>query len=246
MGNVRRPAAPASTLTTIDDLCVELVRKRVRNINLRVRSDGTVTVSAPSHVPLYEIERFVRSRRSWIEGCKQRRLRQTDMRQVGCAEGNTVTLWGNGLICHVVAAGEGKGCSFEVEGPTLWVRCPPDQVGNDSAVLAKRDATLDAWLCSQLKQRIEEMLPHCQELVGKACSRIRLKPMTSRWGSCNVRTAAISLSTHLVHYDPRCLEYVLIHELCHLHEPSHNARFHALMDQFCPDWKERKALLSSR
>ena len=62
--------------------------------------------------------------------------------------------------------------------------------------------------------------------------------MTSRWGSCNVSTARITLSTHLVHHDPRCLTYVIIHELCHLYEPSHNERFHALMDGFCPDWRE--------
>lgn len=233
-------------MINVDDLCVELVRKRVRNINLRVRSDGTVTVSAAPRVPLHEIESFVRSRRSWIEGCRQRRLRQVGMRQAGCAEGGTVMLWGDELSCHVVAAKEGQGCSFEVEGPTLLVRCPQDQLGNDSTALAKRDAALDVWLCAQLKQRVEELLPSCQELVGKTCSRIRLKPMTSRWGSCNVRTAAISLSTHLVHYDPCCLEYVLVHELCHLHEPSHNARFHVLMDRFCPNWKERKALLASR
>ncbi|MFR6467952.1 MAG: SprT-like domain-containing protein [Lachnospiraceae bacterium] len=70
--------------------------------------------------------------------------------------------------------------------------------------------------------------------------------MKTRWGSCTVQTGKIRLNFSLARKPEACLEYVLVHELCHLLEPSHNARFHGLMDKFLPDWRERKLLLNQK
>jgi predicted metal-dependent hydrolase len=101
-------------------------------------------------------------------------------------------------------------------------------------------------LKEQLSERIEALLPHCEEVVGRNASAIRIKAMKSRWGSCNTKTGTVSIALRLVHFDPRCLEMVLYHELCHLIEPNHGPRFHALMDVFCPDWRDRNKLLGGR
>ena len=70
--------------------------------------------------------------------------------------------------------------------------------------------------------------------------------MKTRWGSCTVETGKIRLNARLARKPETCVEYVLVHELCHLLEPSHNARFHRLMDGFLPDWQERKLLLNQK
>ena len=69
--------------------------------------------------------------------------------------------------------------------------------------------------------------------------KIAYRNMTSRWGSCQPSTGRICINVRLALYPPECLEYVVVHELCHLLERGHGPRFHALMDTFMPDWKER-------
>ena len=94
----------------------------------------------------------------------------------------------------------------------------------------------------QLKTMIEPMLERYAKMMGVTPSMIRYKPMTSRWGVCNIKDKSICFSTYLLLLPEWCVEHTVVHELCHLLEPSHNARFHALMDKYYPRWKEaRKA-----
>ena len=74
-------------------------------------------------------------------------------------------------------------------------------------------------------------------------SELTIKNMTSRWGSCQPATGRICINVRLALYPPECLEYVVVHELCHLLERGHGPRFKALMDAFMPDWRDRRAKL---
>lgn len=75
-------------------------------------------------------------------------------------------------------------------------------------------------------------------------ARIRAyREMSSRWGSCNSRTGRICLNTRLLEFPEECLEYVIVHELCHLIEANHGPRFKALMDEYLPEWQKRRARL---
>ena len=76
--------------------------------------------------------------------------------------------------------------------------------------------------------------------MGVSPSSVGYKPMISRWGMCNVKERSICYSTYLLLLPYWCVEHVVVHELCHLLEPSHNARFHALMDKYYPQWKEAR------
>lgn len=233
----------------VGGLAVELTRKRVKNINLRVQRDGTVCVSASPRVPLAAIEAFVESRRDWIEEARQRVARAGETAESHCVDGGAWWLWGERLtigLLPVPEAGRSPGCAFERQGDTLLVRVDRRIADDGEVARAARDRALASWSRTLLRAHIEETLPRCEALVGTTCSIWRLRTMRSRWGSCNVQTRAITLNTQLVHHDPRCLEYVIIHELCHLYEPSHNQHFHALMDRYCPDWRERRRLLNSR
>ena len=80
-------------------------------------------------------------------------------------------------------------------------------------------------------------------IMGVSPGRIVYRNMVSRWGSCNVKTGRICINVQLAAHPPECLEYVVVHELCHLLEASHGPRFKALMDAFLPDWRSREAKL---
>ena len=95
----------------------------------------------------------------------------------------------------------------------------------------------------QLAARLEQFLPLWQERLGVQVKSCSIRNMHTRWGSCTPARGTIRISLGLQAYPDECLEYVLVHELTHLLEPSHNARFHALVESVMPDWRSRKALL---
>ena len=80
-------------------------------------------------------------------------------------------------------------------------------------------------------------------IMGVKPGKLAYRNMVSRWGSCNVKTGRICLNVQLAAHPPECLEYVVVHELCHLLEASHGPRFKSLMTHFMPDWREREAKL---
>ena len=92
----------------------------------------------------------------------------------------------------------------------------------------------------RLKALIEPMVERHSKEMGVKPSIIYYKAMISRWGVCNVKNKSICFSAYLLLLPEWCVEHVVVHELCHLLEPSHNARFHALMDKFFPRWKEAR------
>jgi hypothetical protein len=103
------------------------------------------------------------------------------------------------------------------------------------ATKAERSAAL-----LRLKALVEPMVARYAQLMDVSPSVIVYKPLKSRWGQCHVLTRTITFSTYLLLLPNWCVEHVVVHELCHLLEPSHNARFHALMDRFYPNWRSAR------
>ena len=100
---------------------------------------------------------------------------------------------------------------------------------------AQRDEVL-----GRLKALVEPMVAHYAKEMGVSPSRVYFKPTISRWGQCNVKDRSICISAYVLLLPKWCAEHIVVHELCHLLEPSHNHRFHALMDQFFPRWREAR------
>ena len=82
-----------------------------------------------------------------------------------------------------------------------------------------------------------------EPIMGVKAGKLAYRNMTSRWGSCQPATGRICINVRLALYPPECLEYVVVHELCHLRERGHGPRFQDLMDTYMPDWRERRAKL---
>lgn len=92
----------------------------------------------------------------------------------------------------------------------------------------------------RLKELVEPMMERHAKIMGVRPSMVYYKPTISRWGQCNVKDRSICISAYVLLLPEWCVEHIVVHELCHLLEPSHNARFHALMDRYFPRWREAR------
>ena len=96
-----------------------------------------------------------------------------------------------------------------------------------------------------LKAAVEKLIQKYEQLMRVQVSGVTIRQMKTRWGSCNVRTGGINLNTLLACWPQECLEYIVVHELAHLHEANHSPRFHAIVERYLPEWRERKKMLAA-
>ena len=112
--------------------------------------------------------------------------------------------------------------------------------------LARHPAVTHTGDPAQLKALVARLLPVWEQRIGVKAAEVRWREMVSRWGSCQVKTARITLNLRLADKSAACIEYVLVHELCHLLHPDHSPAFYAKLAIFMPDWKERRLVLNGK
>lgn len=209
---------------------VRVARKRVKNLNLRVRSDGTVVMSAPLRCPLSVIERTLAKRAAWIDAHVQARRASLPTPTGNAAPfvpPLTIPLWGTSVNT--------------VE--TLGIAVRNITSAEESLTQEQFARAIQDLYAREIKQALPPVAKRFECALGVHASRWSIRHMKTRWGSCTPKTGAIRITAGLAAYPPVCLELVVAHELVHLIEPSHNARFHALLDQLIPDNRARMALL---
>ena len=99
---------------------------------------------------------------------------------------------------------------------------------------------------NRLETLVIPMVERYSRVIGVTQPEIRYRAMTSRWGTCKTREGIVCFSLYLLLVPEWCIEHVVVHELCHLLEPSHNAHFHALMDRYFPRWREARREMRSK
>ena len=112
------------------------------------------------------------------------------------------------------------------------------------ASVEARGAILEAWYREQVRQAVPDLLAKWQPEIGVEVKRFFVRRMRTKWGSCTPTSRSIRLNTDLAKKPRECLEYIVVHELLHLLEPTHNARFVALMNRFLPTWKHARDVLN--
>ena len=223
------------TALTIGAYTVHVTRKRIKNLYLRVLPQEGICVNTPQRTTDAEISRFVLSRTDWIE---QQLEKQARIVPRGFADGDVVPYFGKNLTLRVMdCTGH---THIALHGDTLELTIRPD------AGVAGRKKTVDAWYRAELYEAAGAMLPTIERTVGKRAGELRVRDMKTRWGTCNIKTAMITLNLRLAERPVECLRYVLTHELCHLHEAGHGERFWKRMDVYYPDWKRVRKLLKQR
>ena len=206
------------------EIPVSVVRKRVKNLNLRVRADGTVTLSIPQHLPLARAREFLDCKGDWIAERVRRNIERRPSPDFAGELPNRIPLWGKLVPRDSVQANSGQDASDrDASGQGA-----PGQTTIDQAAL-------DELYRTEVLRALPGIVERMEARIGVHAARWSVRVMKTRWGSCTPKTGAIRINARLAAYPPECLEFVVAHELVHLLEPSHNARFHALLDEFCPD-----------
>jgi predicted metal-dependent hydrolase len=216
---------------TVDGLVVDVVRKDIKNLNLRVYApDGRVRVSVPRHVSDQAVRQAVASRMGWIERKRRKLQAQVQQPPPQYVSGETHTYQGRPYVLNVVyVAGRARVAIRNQTTLDLFVR-----PGSDAAT---RERVLREWYRARLKEAMPALVAKWEAIIGVQVGEWRVKRMRTRWGSCNVGARRIWVNLELVKRPVRCLEYVIVHEIVHLLERRHGKRFVALVDRFMPQWR---------
>ena len=224
------------TQVHLGDLAVDVVRKDIKNVHLSVHPPtGRVTIAAPARMTLDTIRVFAISKLAWIRQ-QQRKLQEQERetpREFLNRESQYV--WGRRYLLTVIEDDKPTKVTVSHSRIVLRVRLGTDRL--------KREAILDRWYREQVKQALPSLIEKWAPVLRVEVTRFHVQRMKTKWGSCNAPAHAIRLNTDLAKKPRECLEYLVVHEMVHLLEPTHNARFVALMDRFLPKWRScREAL----
>ena len=217
------------TQVKLGNIAVDVVLKDIKNVHLSVHPPtGRVSISAPSRMSLDTIRVFAISKLGWIK--QQQRKLQKQERETAreYLDRESHYVWGRRYLLKV-SESEGPP-SVELRHNRMHLRVRP---GSDET---KRHAIVEEWYREQLKQAVSPFVEKWEQLIGVKVRRVFVQRMKTKWGSCNHRARTIRLNTDLAKKPRECLEYLVVHELVHLLEPTHNAHFIGLMDQFMPKW----------
>lgn len=222
----------------IGSIKFELVRKPIKHMRINVLPpNGQVEVIAPKSFTDTAIRVAFAARIPWIKKQQQALDQQARQTQRQWVSGECHYLWGKAYRLAVIEHAGAHQVRFGKDNYLeLWVR-PGTKTENRAKVLHR-------FYRQELSQEIPKLLDKWLPRLKVELNDWRIKQMKTKWGSCNIEARRLWLNLELAKKPHTCLEYLVVHELVHLLERNHNARFIAYMDQFLPDWRERRALLN--
>lgn len=217
---------------------VEVVQKDIKNLHLGVYPpDGRVRVAAPLRLDDDAIRLAVVSRLGWIRRRQSEFERQDRESEREYVTGESHYFEGRRYRLDVTKH-RGPPKIWLVSNTRLGMRVRPDTARD------AREALLQRWYRRQLRARLPRLVAKWEPKVGVHVADVRIKKMKTLWGACTPEAGRIWVNLELAKKPPSCLEYILVHEMVHLIEPSHNERFRALMDRAMPLWRSRREELN--
>ena len=227
----------AGEVIDLGDIHVDLIRKDIKHVHLSVYPPhGRVRISAPLHMASEIIRVYAITRLDWIRRQQRKLLSQERETAREYLDRESHYVWGKRYLLRIVEADAAP--AVRLNHSTLELSIRP---GSDAS---RRREALDAWYRDQVRAVVPALLKTWEPLLGVKARRVLVQHMKTQWGSCNPMSGNIRLNTDLARKPTDCLEYILVHELLHLIEPTHNARFQSLMDRFMPHWRQVRGELN--
>ena len=222
----------------VGELSILVTRKAIKNVHLSVHPPhGRVTLTAPGATRLDVARAYAISRLGWIRQQQTKlrnQARETPRRFIGR---ESHYLWGRRHLLTVVCREAKPFVSLDHKRITLTVR-----PGTDAG---KRAAVMHDWHKSLLHEIVPALIKKWEPKLGVNVAGYFLQRMKTKWGSCNHREGHIRLNTELVKKPRDLLEYVIVHEMAHLSEPTHGERFIAILAKHYPAWRDARAELNA-
>lgn len=231
-------APPEVSTIKLGDIAVDVVLKDIKNVHLSVYPPhGAVRISAPRHMKFETVRVFVISKLSWIK--RERKKLQDQARETPRAylDRESHYVWGERYLLRIEERNAAPQVSLEPRHLVLQVR-----PGTDSD---KRHAIIARWYRLQVRAAATELISKWPPITNVTVSQVFVQKMKTKWGSANPTARSIRLNVELAKKPRPCLEYIVVHEMAHLIEPTHNERFQALMDHFLPKWRNQRDELNA-
>lgn len=216
----------------------EIIRKNVKNINLTVKPDTTVVVSACEAVSIDYIEDFIKERSKWIlKNIKYFEDIVSENKQKRFVSGESFRYLGKQYRLRVI------------ESETEYVKYYRGYIHiyvNDKNDYITKERLLNKWLYSRCKVIFNKSLDNWYEKLQKYNidkPTLKVRHMRTMWGSCNIVKGCININAELIKAPKDCIDYVILHELVHLIHNNHSRDFYDFMYVFMPNWQKRKELL---
>lgn len=217
---------------------VDVILKDIRHLHISVYPPfGRVRVAAPLATSDDVVRLAIVQRLPWIKEQRKQFLGALRQPKRSLRSGESHFAWGIRYILD--ASTTDVKSKVEIRGQTLFVISPD---GSSASYKAK---VLDVWYRKSLLASAQALLEKWEPLLGVQASKLRIRRMKTKWGTCVPSTGVIWLNSELAKKNPRCLEYILVHELVHLLERGHTDAFTALLDQHMPDWRIRRDELNA-
>lgn len=215
----------------IGDISVDVIFKDIKNVHLSVHPPtGKVRIAAPTRMKLETIRVYAISKLSWIK--KQQAKLQGQERETPreYLDRESHYVWGRRYLLKIVKAAQTPNVELKHNQMVLTVRT---DFGRE-----KKEDLVASWYREQLRIAMLPLMAKWESRLGVKTNHVYIQRMKTKWGSCNPYSRNIRLNSELAKKSPQCLEYIVVHELVHLLEPSHNHKFVALMDKFMPQWRQ--------
>jgi hypothetical protein len=224
----------------IDNLVVEVTRKRIKTIRLKVnRATKKIRVSCPYRVSDIELIDFIRSKRSWIDKHLTKKIpAQVKPKEINFNEGDIIFFKGEEYELKIRIGSKKTTVKIEKDSMVLSSRT--------SLKKEKREKAVQEFYRAYLKEEIPKLIEKWEPIMRVSVHEFGVKRMRTRWGTCNIRAKRIWLSLALAEKSPELLEYVVVHEMVHLHERLHNQRFKNFMTLYLPNWKDLQKQLNGK
>jgi predicted metal-dependent hydrolase len=218
------------TQIELGDIAVDVVQKDIKNIHLSVYPPtGKVRISAPLRMDLDTIRVFAITKLGWIKSQQQKLREQERETPREYLDRESHYVWGKRYLLKIEEKDAAPEVKLKHNKMILRIRPAKSQ--------ETMQAILEAWYRENLKGVVPALSAKWEPLMSVKVERFFVQRMKTKWGSCSPGARSIRLNTELARKPPECLKYIVVHEMTHLLEPTHNARFISLMDQFMPKWR---------
>ena len=224
---------------TIDlgEIAVDVVKKDIKNIHLSVHPpSGRVSISAPLRMKLETIRSFAISKLDWIKQQQQKLQEQERETPREYLDRESHYVWGKRYLLKIDE--QYAPPKVELKHSTLLLQVRP---GTD---MAKKQDLLAEWYRKQIKEAVPSIIDQWAPLMGVNVKHVFVQHMKTKWGSCNPSVGNIRLNSELAKKPRECLEFIVVHEMVHMLEPTHNPNFIAYMDRYMPQWEHYRDILN--
>lgn len=223
---------------TVSGIDVQVNKKNIKNMHLSIKPPlGKVVVSAPLLLSTKSIENFVRLNLGWIKKQQEKFINQPRMSARQYVSGETYYIFGKQFFLEFIPS---KKRTFKIDGTKILLYMP------EKSSVENRQKFIREKFRKILIEQLERLIPKWEETTKLHCESFKTKYMTTRWGTCNSKAKRIWINLQMVEKPLECLEYIILHELIHLKISNHGKDFIEMMNQFMPDWKDRKKLLNTQ